>query len=481
MAPAFTDDQLKSIQGFGIAGFKKDNQETLFVKIGGADGGKRLLSWLRPQVSSAWEVGRFNEVFSEIRLRTGQEVLSATWLGVMISAAGYAALSAPMTGLPPGEGVNAFTTGMSGRKEQIGDTRPGDAPEGWETPFRPDVKSAHIAIVVAADEECDLNGRLVEIYEQVVSSGCEVVFRERGHTLPEPLTGHEHFGFKDGISQPAITDFDAAPANGEPAAVPAGEIVLGYPNADGQTLATNTIWENGSFVVFRRLLQDVPAFRKLEADGVAGASPTMSGTAFGARLIGRWPSGAPLELNADSDPGDGGVTNAFAFHATDDGGQICPVWAHIRKSNPRDETTPGAAADDPGHHRMLRRGIPFGPPLPPEAVTDDGQPRGLHFFSVVADLDRQFEFVQRNWLNNPNFPIGSQPAQPGGTYEPPQPGRTAGGPDPVVGEHDPGAQCDLVQAGGDHAFPVPSELVHVSAGEYLFLPSIVALGTICGG
>jgi len=91
---------------------------------------------------------------------------------------------------------------------------------------------------------------------------------------------------------------------------------------------------------------------------------------------------------------------------------------------------------------------------------------------------RQFEFIQSNWLNNPNFPIGSIPAQPGGLYQPPQPGRLAGGPDPVIGEHDNIAQCVLQQVSGAQPFPVPNELVNVTAGEYFFLPSLSALAAI---
>jgi len=69
------------------------------------------------------------------------------------------------------------------------------------------------------------------------------------------------------------------------------------------------------------------------------------------------------------------------------------------------------AADDPSRHRMIRRGIPFRPPV--DVTAEDRQQRGLHFFGVVADIGRQFEFVQRNWLSDPNFPLGT----PGSRYQ----------------------------------------------------------------
>jgi Dyp-type peroxidase family len=477
---AFTDQQLQEIQGFGIAGFSKDHQETLFIHLGGATEGKKLLAWLAPQVANAWETGTFNQVFSEVRHRTGLESIEATWVALMISASGYGVLGVPTSDLPPGEGTTAFSQGMSSRSSQIGDTRPGDEPTGWLPEFQP---GTHLAIVVASDDESDLDERVAAITDQISEFECEVVFQERGRTLPPPLTGHEHFGFKDGISQPAITDYDPASHPSEPPSVSAGEFVLGFPDNTGTMPASGPNWQNGSFVVFRRLTQDVAGFRAQTAFGVPGATPPVAPQQVASDMVGRWPSGAPLELNPTTDPGPDGVTNAFQYNANNDaGGQICPVWAHVRKVNPRDETTPGGASDDPTRHRMIRRGIPFGPPLASDATGDDGCERGLHFFSVVSDLDKQFEFIQRNWLNNPNFPGGTPTPNQPSPYGPPAQG-SPNGPDPLVGEFDPGANCVLEQASGPKAFPISHELVHVTGGEYFFLPAITviaAIGTLAG-
>lgn len=478
---AFTTEQLQDIQGFSIAGFRKDHQEIIFVRFADATSGRQLLSWAQTRASSAWEVGTFNQVFSEVRSRTGDETLCATWLGVLISAGGYQALGVSTSGLPACEGTNAFNAGMANRSAQIGDTGNLDAPAQWLAPFRPGA-GVHMCLAVAADAPEDLDRAVADIADRVSSCGCQIVFQERGETLPPPLVGHEHFGFKDGISQPAIDGYDDPPQPNEPAAVPPGEFVLGYPTAAGTTTATTgPLWSNGSFVVFRRLSQDVVAFRHQVAAGVPGSNPNLSADQTAAALVGRWPSGAPLETNPTSDPGDSGVTNAFQYKAApfnDDNGQNCPHFAHIRKANPRDETTPNPTGDNPALHRMIRRGIPFGPPLPADATTDDGQPRGLHFFCAVSDVDRQFEFVQRQWLNEPNFPNG-QPT-PTGPYAPPQQG-APDGPDPIVGEHTAGEQCTLVQGLGQHPFPITSQLVRVTGGEYFYLPSISALHAIAAG
>ncbi len=473
----FNDQQLQDIQGFGIAGFRKDNQELLFIRFGDAAAARRLLGELQPMVASAWEVGLFNQLFSEIRSRTNTEPLAATWVGVLISAAGYQALGVSTAGLPAGDGTNAFNSGMAARSGQIGDTGPVDNPGQWLEPFRSGV---HACVVIAADEPEDLDYAVTALAEKVSAAGATVVFQERGQTLPAPLTGHEHFGFKDGISQPAISGYDPDPAPGEPPAVPAGEFVLGFANAQGATTpGTGSLWANGAFTVFRRLHQDVIGFRQQAAAGVPGSNPTLSAEQTAAAFVGRWPSGAPLETNPTSDPGTAGTSpNAFAFKANDDAGLICPHFAHIRKANPRDETTP-SPADSPAIHRMLRRGIPYGPPLPVDATTDDGTDRGLHFFCVVTDLDRQFEFVQRQWLNSPNFPNGQAPANPG-PYGPPAAG-TPDGPDPVVGEHPNPATCLLVQASGQHPFNVSNQVVRLTGGEYFFLPSLSSLQAIAGG
>ena len=480
MPEAFTSEQLEDIQGFGIAGFNKDHQELLFVRVGDPVGGRRLLSWLQSRTASAWEVGTFNQLFKEIKGRTNNEPLAVTWIAVLISAAGYQALGISTSGLPAGDGTAAFNGGMASRAPNIGDTGPLDVPTSWLTPFRPG-EGVHLCIVAAADEPDDLDEAVTTIGEQISACNCEVVYQERGETLPSPFVGHEHFGFKDGISQPAIDGYDVTPLPNEPPVAPPGEFVLGYPSASGPATQLNgNLWTNGSFAVFRRLHQNVAAFRNQAAAGVPGSSPLLTADQSAAALVGRWPSGAPLEINPISDPGPTSISNAFGYKASlfnDDDGHVCPRFAHIRKANPRDESTP-SPADDPAQHRMIRRGIPFGPLLPP-GITDDGTDRGLHFFCVVSDVVRQFEFIQSSWLNQANFPSGQAGPTPG-TYSPPSQ-RPPDGPDPVVGEGTTGRSCLLVQASGDHAFPITAQFVNVTAGEYFFVPSLTALSELASG
>ncbi len=470
--PPFTDTELRNIQGFGLAGFRKDQQEVLFIRFGDQAGGRALLGWLCPQVANAFEVGGFNRVFSEIRARTGREdTVEATWTAVMVGAAGLDVLGAAPAGAPSTEGSVAFAAGMAARATKTGDTRPTDAPAGWLPAFR-ERGGVHLAVVVASDNLDDLDRNVQAVAEQASAHGAQVVWQERGATLPGPMRGHEHFGFRDGGSQPAVDGYDDPPAPGEPAAVPPGEVVLGYPDATGTAPTTDPLLVDGSMVVFRRLTQDVPAFRAQAAAGVPGAQPPVPPELLAAKLVGRWPSGAPLSQWPDTDPGPGHETNDFAYKASDDTGLACPRWSHIRKVNPRDETTPDPAGDAPALHRMLRRGIPFGPPYDPG--TTAATERGLHFFAVVVDVARQFEFVQRQWLDNPNFPGGTP--VPGGYGPPPQ--GAPDGPDPVVGRHDDGAALSYQQTGGARPTPVGPAPVRVTAGEYFLLPSLSALAAL---
>jgi Dyp-type peroxidase family len=478
-----SQEQERSIQGVGVAGFRKDHQHLLFVVFRDAASGQQLLAALKNRIASYLEVAAFNRAYSEILQRSGREdAIEATWMGLLIGPHGYEKLGVNLASeLTTGSGSEAFAAGMAARAEKIGHTRTGDVPSGWIPAFQPQNR-IDACVVVASDDRDDLNQTVTDLTDVIASSNCELAWAESSAVLPGKLKGHEHFGFKDGISQPTIAEVEPPPAPNEPPAVPIGEFVLGYPDEKGE-VQVGSLWRDGSFVAFERIVQHVIAFRQQAAKAVEGTNPALPTPQMEAKMVGRWPSGTPVETAPEGDPGETGVPNAFQYKAApfnDDEGGKAPRFAHIRKANPRDETTPDPT-DPVARHRMIRRGVPFGPPLPEGATTDDGVTRGLHFLCFVADLARQFEFVQREWLSNPNFPNGGKPAQEGGQYQPPAEGTPPDGPDPVVGEHDPGAQCALHQASEVRTFDLGEEVVNVTAGEYFFAPSITALEHLASG
>jgi Dyp-type peroxidase family len=480
VASPFGDADLASIQGLGIAGFKKDHQELLFLTFGSASKAKTLIAALIPRLADAAEVSAFNIAFSRAVHQHGEDPeMQALWVGLGVSASGLEKLGANLAELPSA-GRDAFSAGMAARAGVIGDIG-GSDPSTWHPAFR-SKGGVDAVIIVAADDMNELNEVVDELAELITGHEGKVVFQERGETLPGAMRGHEHFGFKDGASQPSIDGFDPPPNTNEPPPIPPGELVLGYQDGAGPAPQLTPTWRNGSFLVFRRLAQDVVAFRKLISTPVPGADPQLTSEQIGAKVIGRWQSGAPLEKYASGDPGKDHVENDFGYRATDDDGLNVPTWAHIRKANPRDESQPVPVTPDdaPARRRMLRRGIPFGPPLPNDASEDDGNERGLHFIALVADLERQFEFVQRNWISNANFPKGEKPAVAGGSYTPPSPEVPGDGPDPAVGEGNTGKAIELHQATGTRSIPLTADVLRVTAGEYFFCASIEALKALSG-
>jgi Dyp-type peroxidase family len=241
-------------------------------------------------------------------------------------------------------------------------------------------------------------------------------------------------------------------------ALRAGEFVLGYEDEDGgpPPAPAPPLHRNGTFMVWRKLHQDVAGFRRFVRDA-AGETGLDAGL-VAAKVVGRWPDGSPLVLrpnNGDARLGnDRGRVNDFAYGG-DAAGLACPRGAHIRRANPRDALRAGGGKLT-ARHRLLRRGMPYGPPLP-EGADDDGVDRGLVFVSFQASIERQFEIVQARWLNDGDaFGLA----------------RTA---DPLAGAV--GADGARLRIGGHppryatamRAFVTPR------GGEYLFVPGIAGL------
>jgi Dyp-type peroxidase family len=323
-----------------------------------------------------------------------------------------------------------------------------------------------------------------------LSTSIKVLYSEVGNARPGAERRHEHFGFLDNISQPGIrgltprSDPIRRPDEGLPGQnlIWPGEFVFGYPGQDpehptkaGPPPHMAAAWlHNGSYMVVRRLEQKVPEFRRFVAERAArlGMDPQL----LSARMVGRWKGGAPLELAPlRDDPGRGGdekLNNDFEF-GDDPFQRKCPYAAHIRKANPRDDTTSKAEVQ---RHRIIRAGIPFGPEVAPGEMTTKHS-RGLMFVCYQTSIERQFEYIQKSYANNPDFVTGKE--RPGGG------GVVAPGFDPIIG-----------QAAGDGArqmdepFPnypagnrrttltIPEQFVKLTAAAYFFMPSITALRTV---
>lgn len=365
----------------------------------------------------------------------------------------------------------AFRQGMAGeyRSRLLGDTG-ASSPESWA--WGGPGRTPHFLVAVYALTDT----ALVEAADPLVEDAGRVGVHVSSTPIDSLLLpyGVEHFGFTDGVSQPVLAGTEWAQRTTAPKweSVAPGEFVLGHRDesgfvAEGPKASGVGVGLNGSYLVMRQLEQHVEAFRDYVKDAADALDADPDDV--GAELVGRRKDGRSLATGAPTTP-DPDTLNNFGYDK-DKEGLGCPLGAHVRRANPRNSTPkndPGAeetARLSANRHRILRRGRPYG------AMDDSrqgGEPRGLVFICLNADLERQFEFVQHTWLNNPTF------------------AGLSGELDPITAE----------QPGGDAApggsFTVPARPVRdrlrglpsfttTRGGAYFFLPGLRGLAHIASG
>jgi Dyp-type peroxidase family len=280
------------------------------------------------------------------------------------------------------------------------------------------------------------------------------IWRQDVYALPNE---REPFGFKDGIGQPAIEGSGIPGNNPHEVPIKAGEFVLGYQDETGDVSPVpqpEVLGRNGTYVAFRKLHTRVAAFRQyLRARATSPADEEL----LAAKFIGRWPSGAPLALAPERDDPELGAdpkrNNAFLYAADDAKGLKCPVGSHARRMNPRDSVVIGEVR----LHRMIRRGMSYGPQLPHGVLEDDGADRGIMFAFLGAHLARQFEFVQTQWVNDGKF-IGAPSEM-----------------DPLTGPNNGSSQFTVPQQPIRRRLQGLPAFVANRGGEYCFQPGLRAL------
>jgi Dyp-type peroxidase family len=531
------------IQGNVLVGFNKDFQAFLFFQLTDVAVAKRWVRQITPGIATVAETLAFRRLYRAMRARAlaEPEGMVATWINIAFTNSGVQKLTSPAE-------LDAFTdlafkVGMAERASLLGD--PVDTaghPTGWKVGAGN--RYPDLVLIVASDRQDILREKVRTLLADIEAlqgasprrpnpGGLWLVYEQLGADLGGGLKGHEHFGFKDGISHPgprgrvsdAPEDFltprlidpsepiartHAWP--GQPLIWP-GQFVLGaeYPRQNfddaarpGPNVSPQPGWSrNGSYLVFRRIRQDVPmfwSFMDAEASRLA-QSPHFAGMTairLASLCVGRWPSGAPVMRTPLQDdprvaandvavnnfnfsnttapvrmrPGSGSRPDDFPPIDGDGAGLVCPFAAHIRKVNPRDDRTDIGADQVTLAKLVLRRGIPYGPPMDdPLRPQPDRTDRGLLFVSYQSSIEEQFEFLQIHWTNsdrNPNsFESGTGGAQPAGH-------------DPIIGQAGaaPGRTRVFTLGRGDGTFEVlalPSEWVRVTGGGYFFSPSISAL------
>ena len=402
-----------------------------------------------------------------------------------------------------------FRAGMSaepGRSRILGDVG-ANAPRNWT--WGGPGQEPHIMIMLYAQP-----GHLNEWTRVTQGEEWDIAFEALSSLSTSDMGGKEPFGFADGLSQPTL-DWDGVK---HPSATEAeysnssclGEFVLGYPNeytryTDRPMVKENNpgselllpavdapsmrdLGKNGSYLVVRTLEQDVPGFWRF-AQEIAGRDASAR-DALASAMVGRMRDGTPLAgMRSEPIPGVTSATaaqNLFTFDE-DPQGTRCPFGAHIRRANPRNADLPTPAAHgiekalqyvglgkrtlqsdakaSVRFHRILRRGREYGTPISPEDAINNGESssRGLHFMCLVANISRQFEFLQGAWMMSSKFDAMTDES------------------DPLLGNRQPisGAVTDTFSRPDESGIcsrtaGVP-RFTTVRGGGYFFLPSLSAI------
>lgn len=278
--------------------------------------------------------------------------------------------------------------------------------------------------------------------------------------------GKLHFGYTDGISHPQICWNDVPPT---PAQVDFRIFLLGYstpefPSAPGDGPAADLV-RDSTYGAFRWLYQDVASFNLFLSTQGPQLFPNRPAAdaeeLLAAKLMGRWRDGTPLVLSPDRPDSRWATSNDFGYATQDPDGHRCPFSAHIRVVNPRDTPLDSIVEGVP---QILRRGMPYGPPL--QGSEDDGADRGIVGIFLCADLRRQF-YTLTNWVKQNDFsPV----------YDANR--RTQ---DALVGNRAvPGTSTDFTLPGKDGSTTVKGlpDFVHTKGTAFLLYPGKTTLAAL---
>lgn len=479
--PVLADLQCNILSGHG-----RSNARFLFVKLDAAkicQARQFIAAFARNHVTSAQTQKFQRKLWRDAGIDGGQVA------HIAISASGYRKLGYSEAALPQGSDPfsrrqttsyrNAFADGLKGRRQYLLDAPVSE----WDNGYQDDID---LMFLIADDDAAALDKFTAELTAQVAAFG-SVGAQESGKTVHrkfdfadgEKELGVEHFGYVDGRSQPLLLkeEVDGEAKVGDKvwqAEAPARLVLV------QDTLAGNAS-SYGSFLVFRKLEQNVRAFHRArkELASALGVSLELAG----AMAVGRHEDGTPVLM---SDKSGTGPVNDFDF-AGDKDGLKCPFQSHIRKTNPRGEAV-GAkppldkTVEDEKLRRIARRGIPYGGDLTidkPEAELPQSG-LGLLFFCYQSDILEQFEFIQRVWANNPFFLEPAKSGKKNKHYD-------VTGLDPLIGQShptSPGAAQparNWPSAWGQPTTKCPVDFagfVKMKGGEYFFSPSITFLTSL---
>ena len=464
--------ELNDIQGYVIRGYG-DMRFSRFVllKITDASLAKIWLKNIWPSLTSATPIGNIKQ-------------RPETNLNIAFTADGMLRIGLSEKNLNTFS--HAFREGMitPHRQRMLGDIG-SSAPEKWTWGGMNNERTHINLMIFGLTEEICLE-YYARLSKDFAENGLTELNQLDGHTLPE---NKEHFGFRDGISQPIVRGSgQTGPENNT---VNPGEFILGYPNeynvfpdspsiediqGDWNLLSPNNdnsgnkdLGRNGTYLVIRHLKQDVDAFWTFMNEQTKNEDQSINeeeSIKLASKMVGRWPEGAPVTKYPDKNPGVISNENDFGYAKEDPDGLKCPFGSHLRRNNPRDSFEDNRTKMSytlSNRHRIIRRGRMYGEVHvgTPNNRKPNGEV-GIFFNCFNSDITRQFEFLQYAWINYTKNKL---------LYD---------DPDPILGVND----VSLLEP--EKNFTIQAEPVNctikglpqfvtVKGGSYFFFPSITVI------
>jgi Dyp-type peroxidase family len=437
------------IQGFALRGYNLPCARYLFLKVESAEGARRFIDRILGQITTGerWDHGKplftVNMAFTQKGLER-LELPEATLLTFPID----------------------FQQGMKARGEILYDTGR-NGPEHWDAVWRDDTVDIWAGVNAQSEEIREQKcGELIAL--MVETGGVTVAGFQDAALLriDNEVSPKEHFGYTDGFGNPDFLGVvrDSQPGHGklnqhgEWVSLATGELLLGYADEAGELPVApipHLLANNGTFMVYRKLHQNVATFRNYLNE--KGAQYPGGKEKLASKFVGRWRDGTPVERSPDKpDPvlvRDSNNNVDFTLGG-DPHGVRCPIGAHLRRVNPRDDF--GFNGQLVNRRRITRRGMPYGAYVPEDQPVSDTAEHGVVFMVLNASISRQFEFVQQQWIEYGND------------------AKSGNDKDFLMGNHE-GRGKFVVQ--GDPPFVcgrLPN-FVELRGGAYFFVPSMTAL------
>ncbi len=471
---------LADIQGFILRGYRMPMVRHFLLKVGVPATARKILGTLvngdesnAPQITTAedWHVGFApgpGDNVADAPLRKPDYCLNVgiTWPGLLALEIKdrVPALSFKSFG--------AFIAGAAQRAEFVGDTG-ASAPQNWIGFGK---GNDHVLVTLHAispEAMASYTERLLALFAE--GNAFQEIWRQDGMALMEMVNGKPvftakvPFGYTDGIS---ITTIRGGPEKYPPDHQQPCESWLFVLQDEAENYIVPEPRElglNGSFAVFKMIETDVVGFENFLQSNKDKIDPEL----LAAKMCGRWRNGVPLALSPDTDTPAGGLTteqlNDFEYVKADGSGDPrgmrCPVGAHMRRINPRGQpvTGQGVPGGSNNTHRLIRRGLPYGPTYDPKQPYD-GIERGLLGYFINSNIENQYEFVLGHWVNDSEF-AGTVRLNPKSK-------------DPMIGTQNPAESIFVIpEANGAPPIKVTglATFVKTKAAAYCFLPSITAI------